>query len=185
MGHRRILAAAAALLGLLAPAVVAAPRALAARPAVVFASDFEDGTAQGWTGRGSAAVAASTAAASGGTHSLLTTGRTATWNGPAHTMLGILQTGATYTVSAQARLVAGAAAVPLHVTMQRTPAGGSTVFERVASATVSDGGWTPLLGDYSFQADSTDLQLYVESDDATVSFHLDDVTVTMTDRKSV
>jgi endo-1,4-beta-xylanase len=198
MGHRQFLAWAVALLGVATSSVAAATDALAAQPAAlaapaatapaaaatapaaVLTSDFEDGTTQGWAGRGSAAVAVSTAAAHGGTHSLLTTGRTATWNGPSRSVLGILQPRATYTVSAQVRLVAGAAAVPVHMTVQRTPAGGATVFERVASATASDAGWTQLTGDYSFQADPTDAQLYLESDDATVAFHLDDVTITMT-----
>jgi endo-1,4-beta-xylanase len=180
MRPRRILAAAVALLSAGLSAAVAAPHGVAAAPAVVLSSDFEDGTTQGWFGRGTAAVAASTATAHGGTHSLLTTGRTATWNGPGHDMTGILLTGATYTISIQVQMAAGTAATPIHLTVQRTPNGASTVFERVASATVAAGAWTQLLGDYSFTADSTGIQLYVESDDASASFFIDDVTVTET-----
>jgi endo-1,4-beta-xylanase len=173
----------AAIVSLVASAaglVAVAPAARAADPVVVLASDFDDGTAQGWFGRGSATLAASTAAAHGGAGSLLTTDRTATWNGPARNVLGLLLPGATYAVRAQVRLVAGAPPTAVHVTMQRTPTGGSTVFERVTSATATGSGWTELLGEYSYQADSTELQLYVESDDAAVSFYLDDVTVTQT-----
>src|SRR2546421_270321 len=108
MGHRQLLAWAAALLSVVMTSVVAAPAALAAQPATA------------------------------------------------------------------------AAAVPVHLTMQRTPTGGTTVFERVADATVSDAAWSQLIGDYSFQADSSELQLYLESDDAAVAFHLDDVTIAMT-----
>ena len=179
MGRRWILVAAAALLSLASSGLTAAPPALAASE-VVLSSDFENGTTQGWVGRGSAAVALSTDVAHGGSHSLLTTGRTANFNGPSRDVLGILQPGATYSVSLQAQLLAGAAAVPMHVTVQRTPDGGSTVFERVANGTVSAGAWTQLLGEYSFQATSTQVLLYVESDDPTVSYYIDDVAITMT-----
>jgi endo-1,4-beta-xylanase len=173
-------AAVVSLLGAAAGLVAVAPAARAVDPVVVLASDFDDGSTQGWFGRGSAALAASTAAAHSGAGSLLTTGRTATWNGPARNMLGLLVPGATYAVRAQVRLAAGAPAAAVHVTMQRTPAGGSTVFEQVASTTGTEAGWTEVLGEYSYQADSTELQLYLESDDAAVSFYVDDVTVTQT-----
>ena len=59
MGRRWILVAAAALLSLASAGLTAAPPALAASE-VVLSSDFENGTTQGWVGRGSAAVALST-----------------------------------------------------------------------------------------------------------------------------
>jgi endo-1,4-beta-xylanase len=180
MACRRIVTAVVAVLGLAAPAFTTAAPAAAAAPVVVLASDFEDGTTQGWTGRGSAAVAVSADQAHGGARSLLTTGRTANFNGPSRNVLGILQPGAAYAVSAQVRLVAGAAPAAMHLTVQRTPEGGSTMFERVADAAATDGGWAEFLGEYSFQAASTEVLLYAESDDPTVSFFLDDVTITQT-----
>src|ERR1043165_4210363 len=45
-------------------------------------NDFEDGTAQGWIPRGPVTLTNSTDFAHGGTQSLLTTGRTAGFNGP-------------------------------------------------------------------------------------------------------
>jgi endo-1,4-beta-xylanase len=66
--------------------------------------------------------------------SLLTTGRTAAWNGPARNLLGTLVTGATYVVEAHVRRPVGQPAVAGNATVQRTPDGGSTVFERVAGA---------------------------------------------------
>ncbi|MGW4791489.1 endo-1,4-beta-xylanase [Nonomuraea sp. NPDC004297] len=62
--------------------------------------------------------------------------------------------------------------------MQRTPAGGDTTYERVAAATVTDGEWTRLSGGYQYTADSTDVQLYVESSDATAQYYLDDIVLT-------
>ena len=180
MGPRQLLAAAVTLLSLAAPAAVAPPVALADAPPVVLSSDFETGTTQGWTGRGSAAVAVTTDAARSGTHSLLTTGRTANFNGPSHDLVGVLFPAATYTVSAWVRLVPGSPAAAMHLTVQRTPTGGSTVFERVANASGTDSAWAQFLGDYSFPVDSSQILLYAESDDPTVSFYLDDVTITQT-----
>lgn len=173
-----VVAMAAATLA--ATAVAVAPVARAADPVVVLTSDFENGTTQGWFGRGSAALAVSPDAPHAGAASLLTTGRTATWNGPGRDVLGLLAPGATYTVRAQVRLAAGAPDTAMHLTMQRTPSGGAQTFERVASATGTAAGWTEMLGEYSYQADSSELQLYLESDDASVSYYLDDVTITQT-----
>ncbi|MCK2220065.1 endo-1,4-beta-xylanase [Actinomadura sp. ATCC 31491] len=136
--------------------------------------DFEDGTAQGWGPRGDGvSVTVTTGAAHGGTSSLLTTGRTATWQGAS--LAAPFVKGVTYRVSAYARLVTGQPAATVALTVQRTPAGGETTYERVAAATVADGEWVRLAGTYLFTADSADLQLYAESSDATGQFYLDDV----------
>jgi hypothetical protein len=59
----------------------------------VVQNDFEDGTTQGWGPRGGAVLTNTTEAAATGTHSLRTSGRTATWNGPALDILPILAPG--------------------------------------------------------------------------------------------
>ncbi|GIH05563.1 beta-xylanase [Rhizocola hellebori] len=159
--------------------VAATPMAQAVDPVVVMASDFEDGTSQGWFGRGSAVLAATLDAAHTGTQSMRATGRTATWNGPGRNVLGIVQKSATYVIEAYVRMVAAQPSAAIHMTMQRTPEGGSTAFERVSSAAVTDAGWVLLRGEYSYQVDSTELQLYLESDNATVAFYTDDVKITM------
>src|SRR6516164_7129326 len=53
-------------------------------------NDFEDGTTQGWGPFGSPTVANSTEAAFSGTHSLKTTNRTASFNGPSISLQGKL-----------------------------------------------------------------------------------------------
>ncbi|MDP4507168.1 endo-1,4-beta-xylanase [Nonomuraea turcica] len=136
--------------------------------------DFEDGTTQGWSPRGGdVSVAVTTDAAHAGTSSLLTTGRTATWHGAS--IAAPFVKGVTYRVTAYARLVTGQPASTIALTVQRTPAGGETTYERVAAATVTDGEWVRLAGTYLFTADSTDLQLYAESSDATSQYYLDDI----------
>ncbi|SDH02042.1 endo-1,4-beta-xylanase [Nonomuraea jiangxiensis] len=138
--------------------------------------DFESGTAQGWGPRGDGvSVTVSAAAARTGAGGLLTTGRTATWHGasiPAPFARGI-----GYQVTAYARLVSGQSAGTIALTVQRTPTGGATTYERVAAATVTDGEWVRLSGSYLFTAESSDLQLYAESSDATTEFFLDDIVI--------
>jgi endo-1,4-beta-xylanase len=145
----------------------------------VLSSDFEDGTTQGWFGRGSAQVGVSGEQAHSGEASLLTTARADTWQGPGRDLRDVLQPGVTYEIEAYVRLD-GAPSADLHMTVQRTPAGGSTAWERVASdVRATDDGWTRVAGTYTFtSADNDELQLYVESPNATVSFYLDDVSIT-------
>ncbi|GAA3213133.1 endo-1,4-beta-xylanase [Nonomuraea helvata] len=142
-----------------------------------FSYDFEGGTTQGWGPRGDGVSVTVTAeAAHGGTSSLLTTGRTATWHGASIDAPFVRGVG--YTVTAYARLVSGQPSSAIALTVQRTPAGGDTTYERVAAATVTDGGWVRLTGTYQFTAESTGVQLYAESSDATGRFYLDDIVIT-------
>jgi endo-1,4-beta-xylanase len=170
------------LLSLFFPAGFVNRAALAADPTIVVQNDFEDGTTQGWASRGSAALASVTAVAHTGTHSLKTTGRTATWNGPSLDVRSLLQKGATYQVSGFVRLVAGQAPSTLIFTVQRTPVGGTDQFDRVvASPTdgVTDAGWVQLQGQYSYSTDVTGLSLYLESSGANTEYYLDDLTITL------
>src|SRR5436190_4743267 len=145
-------------------------------------NDFEDGTAQGWIPRGDTVVLTSTTeAAFVGTHSLKTTGRTAGFNGPSLRVTSQLAKGATYQVSVAVRLVAGSAPTTIRVTMQRTPTGGSAAFDTIAQNTnVTDAAWATLSGPYSFSTDVSDLLLYVEATDPTVSYYIDAFSLTET-----
>ncbi|MFL6140325.1 MAG: endo-1,4-beta-xylanase [Labedaea sp.] len=176
----RVWIAGLALSGLLVPGAPLAPTA-SADNAVVAGYDFEDGTTQGWFGRGSAAVTATTESANGGTHALRTTGRTASWNGPSVELAAKLQTGATYAVSVHTRLITGTAASTLQLTVQRQPVGGgATAFDFVTNGAVTDAAWVELRGSYTVPTESSQLQLYVETANETAGFDLDDVTVTLT-----
>ncbi|WP_169949361.1 endo-1,4-beta-xylanase [Microbispora sp. H11081] len=171
-------AALALLCALMGLPVVAAGATPAAAAAVEIAKyDFEDGTTQGWGPRGDGVeVGATSDAAHSGSRSLLTSGRTATWQGAS--ISPPFEKGVTYQVTAYARMVSGEPSSTIALTMQRTPDGGDTTYERVAAATVTDGGWAELSGTYSFGADSTGLQLYAESSEATAKYYIDDIVVT-------
>ena len=63
----------------------------AAHAQTIVQDDWEDGTLQGWGPFGSVTLANSTAVAHGGTHSLLTTNRTAGFNGPSLNVTNLLK----------------------------------------------------------------------------------------------
>jgi endo-1,4-beta-xylanase len=171
----------ALLLSLAASSLPAVRSARAADPTVIVQHDFEDGTTQSWGPRGSAIVASTTEAARTGARSLKTSGRTANWNGPSLDVRTLLEKGATYMISGYVRLVAGQLPTTLIFTVQRTPAGGSTAFDRVvASPTdgVTDAGWVQLQGQYAYSTDVSELLLYLESSSPTSEYYLDDFTIT-------
>ncbi len=147
----------------------------AAPPPISF--DFEDGTAQGWFPFGSPTVANSTDTAFTGTHSLLTTNRTASFMGPGVNMLGQLTKGATYQVTVSARLQTGQPASTLIATFQRTPTGGSAAFDQVVSASVTDQAWVTMTGIYSFSTDNSTLIFYVQTASGNASYYIDAVSI--------
>jgi glucosylceramidase len=160
---------------------IASPPAWAQAPEVVHSSDFEDGTTQGWFRRGTAVLEASDAQANTGSFSLLTTGRTAGWHGPAFNGLGFLQPRGVYRFDAHVRLLSGSPAAPIQLTMQFIPEStGATNWTQIASApAVTDQAWVALTGEWSPPESGFEMQFYFESTDPTASYYVDDVTVTL------
>jgi endo-1,4-beta-xylanase len=143
-------------------------------------STFEDGTTQGWGPRGPVTLTVTSEASHSGTMSLKTTGRTAGWNGPAISLLTAIPVNATYQVSGWVRLVAGQPASNLKFTLERTPSGGSTTYAQInAPVATTDSAWVLLSGTMTLPADTnTGCTLYVESDDPTSQYYLDDFSIT-------
>ena len=143
-------------------------------------ADFEDGGNDGWVPRGGVTLTNSTDVANTGTHSLLTTGRTAGFMGPSIHLTSQLTQGATYFITVAARLVTGTPATTVNLTMQRTPTTGSQAFDSVKfGAAITDSAWVTLSGTYSFTTPVSDLLLYVESASATASYYIDTFSVTL------
>lgn len=142
---------------------------------------WEDGSLQGWAPFGGGVVLTnSTAAARSGTHSLLTTGRTAGFNGPSLNTLPLLSAGTVYQFTASVRLVSGEPSTQVRMTMRRTPSGAADQFEQVAPlTTVTDAAWVTVQGAYSFTGSVTGLLLYIESSSATASYYVDDFSITV------
>lgn len=122
-------------------------------------------------------VAASDAVAHGGTGSLAVTGRTAGWQGPSLDVLGVLEKGTQYTVTAWVRLAAGAAADSARLSVERRTAGTASYDQVAGNTAVSADGWVALTGRYTLATDADFLHVYVETANTTGSFFVDDVAV--------
>lgn len=141
-------------------------------------TNFEDGTNQGWTSRGSAVLTNVIASAVSGTHVLSVTGRAATWQGPSINALCKLHKGSKYLVSAWVKLQPGETACNLRISLQAGLSGVTNYYTVVGNTAVTDGSWVNLETEYTFGLDVDQLSLYVESDAGTSSFYLDDFQLT-------
>ncbi len=142
-------------------------------------STFESGTTEGWTPRiGPEVVAASSADAHSGSFSLLTTGRTTAFRGPAIDVSNVMFNGSRYRVSLWAKLAPGEQPAQLRVSLQRN-AGSITTFHTVVGNTnVTADSWVRLTTTYNVALANTSLILYVESASSLASFYIDDVQIT-------
>jgi endo-1,4-beta-xylanase len=162
-------------------AVLAGVLCMSAAPATaqtqIVSHNFDDGTVQGWIPRGGVTLTASTDVARSGTHSLKTTGRTQGFHGPSLSVTSLLAPNASYQITGWVRLVAGQPASNLKFTVQRTT-GGTNFFNQVNTAVnTTDAAWVQLQGTYSFAEAGSALLLYLESDDPTSAYYLDDFTI--------
>lgn len=158
---------------LIIPTVGAQTAAIAAASSVH--SDFEDGTAQGWYGRGNA-VAVATDEAHGGTYSMKATGRTSSWMGPGLNVSSLAAQSGDYSFRAWVKLEAGHADAVVNVTAETGVGTAAHQYKSVVSGTAASGDhWTELVGTYTMPAGLDYVQLYFESPDATLSFYVDDI----------
>ncbi len=166
-----------------AGSAVALPQAAAAadEPAVVLSNDFEGADVAPWGPRGPVTLAVTADDAHSGAQSMLVTGRTGDWNGPATDALAVMERGSTYTVSAWVKLAPGTAGESaMHFTVDAPAA--ANPFEWVGSAApVTADAWVQLSGVYTPAADLPAASLYLEAapiDGAHPSFLVDDVLIT-------
>jgi len=133
---------------------------------------LESGTS-GWTVFGAGAVASNTSVVHGGSQSLLRTGRTASWNGPAQSVTSVLTNNSSYTTSVWMRTQSGTPTGK--VTLQVT-ANGTTNYIALAQGAVNSSGWTQLTGTVtvSWSGTLSSATWYVETDAGTDNFYIDD-----------
>jgi hypothetical protein len=98
-------------------------------------------------GRSSAAAASRQPprVAHGGTRALLTTGRTAAWNGPRQTVTSVLTNGRSYTTNVWVRTQSGSGD-GIKVTLQLTANGTTSYVTLAPAAAANSSGWTLLTG---------------------------------------
>lgn len=152
-------------------------------------STFEDGGLDGWSSRAGSTVTNSTAAAHGGTHSLLTTGRTHNYDGPQINVSNKMYNGSQYTISAWVMLVPTDGSNHVINMSLQTTLGGNTSFPSITpypGITVpADGSWHEISVQGYNMASSYDpgtAFLYFQTVPASgtdlVSFYIDDFQLT-------
>jgi len=136
---------------------------------------LESGTS-GWTVFGAGAVASNTSVVHGGSQSLLRTGRTASWNGPAQSVTSVLTNNSSYTTSVWMRTQSGTPTGK--VTLQVT-ANGTTNYIALAQGAVNSSGWTQLTGTVtvSWSGTLSSATWYVETAAGTDNFYVDDTSM--------
>lgn len=146
----------------------------AAAQTVVASHTFDDGSTAGWIPRGSVSLRAVTDVSRSGAMSLRATGRTAGWHGPSLDLTDTLKKGGVYEIAGWVRLAAGQPESRLKFTVQR----GSNQYDQVNNPVpVTDREWVLVHGRYTFTEDAQ-LLLYLESDDPTSAYYLDDFSIT-------
>jgi endo-1,4-beta-xylanase len=152
-------------------------------------STFEDGGLDGWNSRtGNSSVTNSTAAAHSGTHSLLTTGRTANYDGPQISISNKIYVGSTYNISAWVMLApTDGTSHTVNISLQAT-SNGNTSYPSVTGypgVTIpADGNWHQISVNGYNMATNYDpgtaflyLQTVPSSGNDLVSFYVDDVQI--------
>jgi glucuronoarabinoxylan endo-1,4-beta-xylanase len=142
---------------------------------------FETGNTSGWGSFGGSplTLSAETSVVHSGTYAGQVSGRTQTYQGISQSLLGVLQSGQTYNVSAWVRLVSGVNQ-NVQMTVQKIDGSGTT-YAAINSNSVSSTGWTQLSGQYTYNPSGTasGLTLYVEvPTSSSASYYIDDVVCT-------
>ncbi|MFA5293606.1 MAG: endo-1,4-beta-xylanase [Phycisphaerae bacterium] len=136
---------------------------------------FENGTA-GWAGR-NCSIAADTNEKHSGTKSAKAFGRTDTWQGIKQSMMGKMENGKTYRISAWVKLE-NADSSNIQLTIAQTDSA-DTNYIRIASAAADNRNWVELSGDFTlkYKGQLGTLDVYFEGPAAGVNFYVDDVNV--------
>jgi glucuronoarabinoxylan endo-1,4-beta-xylanase len=162
----------ALLLGLFLQISVCGAQNLAQNPG------FENGNTVGWSSFGSSTISAQNAQTHSGNYAALVQNRTATWNGIAQSLVGVVQSGQSYNLSVWVRLV-GVSNQTIQITVQKVD-GSGTSYSPIASGSVSSNQWTQLAGQYapSVSGTLTGLTFYAEvPTSATAEFQIDDLII--------
>ncbi|PZR54264.1 hypothetical protein DNL40_04955 [Xylanimonas oleitrophica] len=133
---------------------------------VVVDTDFEDGTAQGWTARETrepgTEVAVVEGGAAGTAHALQVSGRDNQGDGPQIDVTDRVEPGVTYRFSAWLRFADGQEPGDLTLS-SRTVTGGTETFSNLLQLTGVGTGWTQVAGEFTVPGFDTAAELYVET----------------------
>ncbi|NQX44382.1 endo-1,4-beta-xylanase [Paenibacillus tritici] len=141
-------------------------------PAVILASDYEDGTAQGWTRKGDEQLTVTKEVYHGGSYSLYADGRTKDWEGPNQVLTDHMAPHTAYTVGAWVKSPA-----PVKFTVH-TKIGEIEDWKPVAefSGAKWSGEWTYLEGTFVTGSTVGFTEMYAEAAAGT-AFYVDDIKI--------
>lgn len=139
---------------------------------------FEDGTSV-WTAR-NCLITAVPSPVHTGSAGARAYNRNATWQGIQQDMLNKMVIGETYAVSGWVRTTTSVSS-DVHITFQKTDGGnsGDPQYQRAASGTANNSGWTYISGNYTLSVTGTltQLNVYIEGPDSGIDLYIDDVQV--------
>lgn len=135
-------------------------------------STFEEDDTTNWWGSGSAHIAKVTTGAQVGVSCLAVTGRTEGYMGPQTDLTGKIQNGKTYTNSVWVKFN-GTGTKTFKVTLD-SEIDGAQKYETMASKEVEANTWTQITGTFTPSGVVTKAKPYIECDDATADFYIDD-----------
>lgn len=139
-----------------------------------FKSTFETSN-DGWVSRGGTTLQTNSSNYYSGSNSLLVSGRESSWQGAAYELdPKTYIAGKSYSFSAAVMQASGLDEV-IKMTLQYTDTSGETAYSQIASETVSSGKWTKLENtSYTIPAGATDLLIYIETEESTTNFYIDE-----------
>lgn len=145
---------------------------------VISNGTFENGDTTGWTGTGTSVVKAVYQEFHSGSYSMLTTGRSAGWNGPSYDLTGKIVAGQQYSVGFWVKYNDGNDTEQFKATVRATSSTGTSYIQVNNLANVNKGEWTEIKGSFTLpDADYSAISIYVESPNPTLDFYIDDFSV--------
>ncbi|ADU28823.1 endo-1,4-beta-xylanase [Evansella cellulosilytica] len=148
-------------------------------PEIVAEFDFEDGTTQGWFGRG---ITPKVVQGNGqsGEHSIFVEGRTENWHSPALNVRELFEIGATYEITGHMkRATTTEEDGNLVMAMIDQSIGGDANYNWIDNKRVTHDNWVALSGEYSITEEKGELTLYFEIEGNTEDFYINTITITM------
>lgn len=151
-----------------------------AEPAFKVEVDFSEGTF-GWVPMGSPSLTLVNEEVKVGTQSLKISGRTQGWESPLFDITDVLTEGGTYQFSIFVKLTKGTPQTKGHVTLRSNDTGGTESYTWISDEfDLNDSEWVEIkTKDYKFSlVNMLKLAIYIEVNEATASFYMDDFTIT-------
>lgn len=141
-----------------------------------FKSTFENGE-DGWSSRGGASLQPADTAAYEGDAALYVSERTASWNGMMKKLPTMhFQKGETYSFSAEVMQNEGRISEHIMMKLEYKDGNGDVQYHTIAEADAIRGEWVQLSNaEYTIPADASDMHVYLETADGSVSFYADQI----------